>query len=392
MKNTLFAIIILFFLIMPCVNGLGVSPATKEILGDKEITYNLRIFNDNAEEAELKIEIRGDLSEYLKTDKSSVKLTESSEIEDIKIVFTPPKEKIDPGKYETKIIIKNKQKSSDNIIAHLGIASTLTVNIPYDTPVIESVLLAPNFKSKETKNFVVEVKNIGSENTEAFAVLEIFTELNNKIQTTTTEKKLIKGKSDERFIIPWTATEINGKYLAKATILYSEDKQTESQKEFTIGSKNVKVDSIIVSNFKLGGIASMDMIISTDWGEEIKNVFIKTSLENDDKILSESVSQTISISPFSKKRVPVYLNTENVAPGNYMMSAQINFEEHTNTEVYDVKLTDTNMIITSITGHAIGESISTDSQYNILYMLIFIVFILNISLFVFVIKRNKKNR
>lgn len=382
--NKILGLVFLFLLVMPLSAAIGLAPASKQsLLDNADIVYELRIMNEQQDEGEFEIQVTGDLQEHIRLSKNKIVFDKEKKFENIQVILTKPSQKLEGGEYITRIIVQKNNVEQNQMIAQIGVASKLIITVPYEGVALDAELFVPNFIKNTENQFSVNVLNNGIKDaTNCKAIVEVFTPLNAKIYSKTTESMSIVKKTKERITIPWTPNVENGNYLAKATVICDE-MQVSKETPFSVGSPEILIDDVIADKFKLGQISKLDLVLSNAWGEVIKDVFAEVELMKDDKVLAQSKTESKNIQGLGKEILPAYLDMTSIEPGKYMLVITVKYLGKELSEVYEAMITQDKMTLSSLTGKVSGGSqgdISAEGTGGINSLLIIIlVFVVGIN-------------
>lgn len=383
------SITILFLLVLTVnlVSGIGVVPSSKDILLDtNQKEFPIKILNSESEEYTVVLYVEGDLEEYISLSKELIEFTEDKEEELIQVNLNIP-EGIEEGEHLNKIIVRKINTETSQITASINLGIKLRITVPYTEAFLTSKLLTPNFEQNKENNFVLEIENKGVKNAVGVSsLIEIYSPTNEKLQTLTVEKKTIESKKKKQLLIPWTPELPNGKYFAKSSVIYN-GKTIVSEKVFTIGTPELNIEEISTGSFKLGGIASFDLIINNNWAETITNAYADVEISQEGNLLAKTETPTKNIPPLGKEVFTAYWDTQGLAPGGYQMLVNLNYLGMSKSEEFNIILESNDVIIGSPSGRFVSEG--EGGNIKILAGLVIILIILNIYL---IIKKKKLKR
>jgi hypothetical protein len=216
------------------------------------------------------------------------------------------------------------------------VASKLLLRVPYSGKYSEIRLLAPDFVRGSASNFAVEVHNFGDEDIEeAQAFIDIYGPLNNKLFTLSGEKARVPAKEKALLIVNWIPDVNNGPYKAVATVLYDGQSAT-SEMDFQIGEPQLSIESVSVTDFTLGGIAKFDVLVGSNWGVPMEEVYGWVKVSDDKTVYTSYKTSTMSMEPYGKQLFQGYWDTDKVVPGPYKLDILFNYLGRTSQEIYDI--------------------------------------------------------
>ncbi|MGV8168982.1 MAG: CARDB domain-containing protein [Candidatus Nanoarchaeia archaeon] len=400
MKITkLLIIVLLMILLVKGVFAAGVAPSTKEIILSKDpFSYSVRIFNEGGQQGTVDLEITGELSQYISLDRESISFKSGQESQDVLVTITPPKDsELIPGEYVARLVVKERSDSGGEIVALVGVSSRIVMTVPGEAANLQAVIFTPNFVKGKQNTFSVEVTNKGNKNAEECrTVVGIYSALNAEIDTLLSEPITIKAGTLERIPISWTPNVLSGNYIAKAKIV-CRNAESSAEHTFSVGSPEINVVSFTATDFTLQGISQFTLVAKSEWGETIPGVYANIELFKDNTLLKSSKTESKDVKAQDTVIYDVFLNTKDVAPGNYKIFVKMNYLGKETESVYSALFSADKAIITSLSGKVTGTESSAgapadekSSSMSLLIMAIIVVVILNVVLVVYIIKRKKK--
>ncbi|MFA6073198.1 MAG: hypothetical protein WC758_03730 [Candidatus Woesearchaeota archaeon] len=401
-KIILFLFILL--LLVPSVLSLGIAPAYKTVILSSTSTtsteYELRIMNENGVAQTLELSVVGDLSEYVILSKYKLEFVQGQTQQDIKVTISMPKGiDLKPGEYVSRILLKEKSSSQSGMMAVVGVASRVEMIVPGDGALLKSTLFAPNFKKNAPNAFSIEVKNLGGKDAKnCKAVIEILTPLNVNIGALTSESITILAGETKNILVPWSPSDIVGNYLAKSSIL-CDNGDTNDERAFLIGSADLRIVSFESDNFKLGGISKFDLIVASDWPEEIKYVNAQVDIIKNDVTIYTAKTENKDIQANGKVIFPVFLDTKNMVPDKYSVFVTLKYLDKEFEQVYNAYFKENEVIIDAPSGMVVGgNSLDTTkvdglNNGNNSLLILAIIFILAVNGFLVykLIKKKSKS-
>ncbi len=384
------ALAAIFLLLVSIVNALGLSPAKKVVYFEpnKKETVAFRLINNEAKDAQVSIDITGELAEYITVPEKIVAISKNEEYKEFSLNLDLPDKFQRFGLIESAI--KATELVSDENAAGIStlpsIKGKLQLRIPYPKKYIESKLDIS--ESDFNVRFVMPVFNYGSEDIKnAKAVVSVFDSGNNLIKELETGSVALDVASQSKLETSWKADN-KGAYYAKAGLTYDGEVQ-ELGEYFIIGVPFINITKIIVKNFKLGGIAKFDIYMESDWNTELKETHADAIIYKEDRIYMQSATDQISLLPKKETLTYLFWDTKEIQAGEYGLNLTIISEFGKNEHF--VKLTvDKDSLMTSLT----PEEIKTKSWLSVLLVLAIIIIILILSNIAWLIyfKKFKKNK
>ena len=396
MKLKPILLIIVFAVLASQTYALGIAPSHVDVIFEPalEKTIQLKVINNAHKDFDAVVYAEGELAEYITINEPMIKLLKDQDSKIISYKIKLPQSLEKQGLHEASIVVREIPKitkGETTITASLAIVSKLKVMVPYKGKYAEIKLFVTDFKQNKESNFAVEVRNLGTEDIlEAKAVIDIYGPLNNKLETVTSNEASVKSKNKEILIAKWTPKLGPGNYHAVATLIYDE-LNTKDEKSFTIGTLELKIISISVTDFRLGGIAKFDILVENNWNMEIPNVYAETTVkDNKGKIYTQFKTASVNIPAFGKQELNAYWDTAKVIPGAYKFDIVLNYLNQKTEKIFDI-MVEYDKITASLVGKAIavGEE-EKPAVLKSIYILIFLVVILIIFNIVIYFKKIRK--
>ena len=396
MKLKPILLIIVILVLASQTYALGIAPSSSDVIFEPglEKTIQLKVINNVHKDFDAVVYAEGELAEYIIIGNPTISLSKNEDSKIISYKLKLPKSLEKQGLHEARIIVREIPKTTKGgttITANLAIASKLKVTVPYSGKYAEIKLFVTDFKQNKESNFAVEVINLGTENIlEARAIIDIYGPLNNKLATVTSNKASVKSKDKEILIAKWIPELGPGSYHAVATLIYDE-LNTKDEKSFTIGTLELDIVSISVTDFRLGGIAKFDILVENNWNTEIQGAYAETTVKDDNgKIYTQFKTASADIPAFGKQELNAYWDTAKVIPGAYKFDIVLNYLGQKTEKIFDI-IVEYDKITGSLVGQVIGvREEEKPAVLKSIYLLIFLVIILIIVNVVIYFKKVKK--
>ncbi len=382
-------IVSVFALLSSNADALGVVPAHKDVTFEpgKEERIKMKLTKQTGEEMEILLYAEGPLEGNVFFDDSLIVLAADETERIIEYTFVIPEQTGKKGVIETKIVAKQvpKKKEGSTIInAGVAVVSKLRLLVPFTGKYAEAKLVVPIFKKDISTNFAVEVKNLGTEDIiSAQAVIDIFGPLNNKLVTVRSDQHIIRSKEKMVIEVPWKPELQSGTYQAKLTLIYDENNAFD-EKVFNIGTRKPSIDDITVDNFRLGGIAKFEILVSNDWNLPLDELFADVQvMDPEGTVYTQSRTATIAVPEFGKGVLEAFWDTEAVAPGPYKFKIVLNALGDEIEEVFDI-LVELDKITANLAGRVVAvPTIEEEGEDGTLKKTVFILSAVVILLVIF---------
>ena len=388
--RTLVFLLLVLLVVMP-VYGLGMMPASQTILVGKDSQeFSFTIVNNERQDLVLALSVEGDLAEFVEIDKNLVVLSRDKSSERVNVrVNVPEESNIREGEHITRIFMTQVGRGSGEVSARLGLSFRINTIIPYTNAYLDVKLFTPNFGEGRSGNFIVQAENRGIVNAvNAMAVVDIYSPTNERLATLTSERKLVRSGETVNFALPLTSELQSGRYTARASIVY-DGPSGQDEKVFTVGSPDISIDSISTAEFSLGGIAGFDILLSSNWGEEIRGVYADVEFKRGNELLERTRTASANIQGFERAVLPAYWDTSGLSPGRYDMHVSLHYLDRRTTEAYDVVLEQNRVSVVGV-GQVVAEREGFLEGTGVLVVIVLILVLLNgLLIYKFVIRKKK---
>lgn len=382
-------IFIIFFIFE--VSALGVTPARRTIDFSPSLNQknSFTIVNPEGKNMELNIYVRGELTQYIKLEKTSVSLTSNDASISISYDLNLPSE-LSPGTNIGEIVISesSKQSSGENFIgATLSVVTQVYVYVPYPGRYAEAIMNILNADSNGDVTFIIPISNLGEfDLNNVYANVDVYSSLNEKISSFNTHSINIKSQEKEDLIYKWNAKELStGNYYAKAAVIY-EDKVINLDGTFRVGSTTLELQNLYVNNFNLGEIVKVDMLVENKWSEPISGArSIMEIYGKQGNLLDKIISPDYTISGLSKEIMSAYWDTNGVYEGDYDTKVTLEYANNRIDNNLVLQVSQNKLTVIGL-GYVISEdgrsSGGENSTMTILFIVIGILVLVNLLWFI----------
>ncbi|MBW6442710.1 hypothetical protein K0A97_02930 [Patescibacteria group bacterium] len=391
-KKILFFLLILIF-ISSSVSSLGITPGRTTINFEPGLTKTVEftVINSEEKDVNLVVLVQGELNQSISLSDISFSMGANEREKKIKYTLNLP-QNLEPGLRTSEIVVVQlPEKSSESqafIGAAVGVATQIYVYVPYPGKYAEASLNIVGPDEKGVINFVLPVISRGDlDLVRVNAVIDIYSSLNEKIETIKTNEIGILSGERKELVAKWEQNLSSGKYKAIATLIYDENTKT-LEKEFNIGYQVLEIQNIEVNNFRLGEIAKFEVLVQNKWGEPINNAFAEMLIyNNQNQVMAEVKSPNYNFPALEKALMILFWDTGGVRAGTYDSELFLKFGEQSSK--HNLKL---DVSERSINVRGVGYVISEDSGEggDIVFILgSIIVLLVVINLFWFLFLRRK---
>ncbi len=170
---------------------------------------------------------------------------------------------------------------------------------------------------------IVSRKELGLE--DVFANISIYSELGEEIANFKSDEYIAPFGEKVDIVSRWKADVLIGNYKAKVTFVYDEG-VLNLEEEFKVGKSFIELQDIYSSDFNLGKIVKVDMLLENKWSEPVSG--IRGVLEIFDKngvLVDKVLSSSYNIAPFSKQVIPFFWDSGDVEVGSYDVNITLEY-------------------------------------------------------------------
>lgn len=382
--------LLIMLLIAPKISALGITPGRTtldyEKSLEKEIAFS--VLNNEHKNMQVLLMVQGELNDSITLFDNLVEFMPSEESKPFKYkIKIPDRIAKEPGLHTAEIVALEIPKAGAGgtyVGATVAVVSQLHVYVACPGKCIEADLNVLDAEQNSTATFIVPVINRGKLGIgEVRAVIDIYTVLNEKITTIETDYFSLEPGKRTELSAKWQVNVSSGDYLAKVTVFY--DGESKSfEKQFSVGTQMLTIESILVNNFRLGEIAKLQILVENRWNQELKSVFANLLVYNkQDQVMADVKSAAEDIPALTKKELIAYWDTVGVGEGEYDGKLMVKYGKKSTDRNLILKVGESSLDITGV-GYAIrprgGKGIN---MTTILLVLVIILLIVNLAWFVF---------
>ena len=192
----LFSLMVIL-LFMQNVFALGITPGrnTLDYAPGGIQDYEFEVVNSQHEDIEIVVLVQGELNESVSVSEVSFKMSKDEESKKISYTLTMPSG-LKPGLHTAEIValqLPGKSKEKGTFIgAAVGVTTQVHINVPYPGKYLETSLDIIPSGDGEMRFIVPAISRGELDIVRAKAVIDIYTSLNEKINTVTTDAFVIK--------------------------------------------------------------------------------------------------------------------------------------------------------------------------------------------------------
>jgi len=398
-RRLLFMFVGLFLLLsITNVLAIGITPGRTtlnfESNAHQEISFT--IVNSENKDMSVVFTVRGDLAEYVTLSQAYAEFTSGEESKTFVYSVDLPDKIATPGTHKAEIVAlempKDLKEKGTFIGATVSVITQLYVDVPYPNKYAEA---AVNIMEGEEGKivFLVPVVNKGKiDIVSAKATIDIYTSLNEKVATISSNSDAIASLSRKELVAEWDSRSFSpGRYLAKAIIVY-DDEIINIEKEFNVGGNALEIKQVVVEDFELGGIAKFEALVENKWTSDLKDVFLNIFVyNNEDEVMADFKSPTYDMPSMETVEMIAYWDTAGVKTGTYDSKVMLKYQDKSVDRNVQMKITDDSIEVIGLTGHVVVKGKGEFDLNNLLIILVVFLIVVNIVWFV-VVKRLLKKR
>ncbi len=379
------------------VLAIGITPGLTTIHFEPNLEkkIDVTLINSEKEDMQIVVLIEGELNQSIYLEEAYFEMKASEAEKKISYLVKLPAS-LTPGTHSGQVVViqlpGKAQRSSAFVGASVGVATLVNVIVPYPGKYAEADLNV--FSDNAGKiSFVMPVVSRGKlDLVRVKAIIDIYTSLNEKIATISTNELPIESGKREELVATWETNASAGKYKAVATLLYDESSAT-LEREFSVGNKVLELLQIDVNDFSLGEIAKLELLVENKWGEVISGAFAQMLIYNDEKeVMADIKSPNYDFQPLSKSLMIVFWDTGGVRQGTYDASVFLKFGQESRQQDIKLEVSDNDINVIGL-GYVISaEKGKAGGNTLVIVLATIIVVLVIINILWFLVLRKKFSR
>jgi len=379
--------------------AIGVSPSQQEIAFAPAVRQelSLRVINEPMKDMKAVVYARGELAEYISFPQTIVSFGAADQMKTIPYYIDLPSSLPKPGLHEVELVVMEypesfaEKESTDTVKVIAAVVSKLYVRVPYPAKYAEGELQIGGGNIGDSIPFTISLFNFGTDELKSItATVEVFGPTYERLGTMEAGPLSLAAGNSGKLVAQWQAKVNPGTYHAVVTVNYDE-KRFILEKNFDVGNIYVDITGIEVKNFKLGGVAKMDISLMNRWNDEIKGVYGDVSVKDDKTTYTTFKTASVDIPAQADSQIVSYWDTTGIAPGTYKADIKISYAGKVSQESYDLNV---NLDSINVVGGPTGEAIKGEggklSTTTLIIVLVIVLIAANIGWFVYFSKRLKK--
>ncbi len=306
--------------------ALGVSPGRATIMFEPNAKHvvSFNIINDQHKDLKLLLTVEGDAENVTITmPQQIIEMNADEQRKKFSYEVQLPNRFNKPGTKEIRVKIlelpPEEEQKPMQVMTRVGVITQLRIIVPYEGKYLNLEEMEVNEVNEgETATFILPVTNLGTEDiTKLKANITILGPTNEVIATVSTPEISLAAKTRTLLKANWQANVNPGKYYAIATVYY-DGKMANVDKVFNVGSMGIDIVSISNEDFKLGGIAKLDIAVRSNWNEKLENVYAKLLIKNEyNDQMADIKTASIDLLPNTEDKLHAFWDTTGLNEGIY---------------------------------------------------------------------------
>ncbi len=328
-------IILAMIILSGTAAALGVTPARTTLdfkPGMESIKVN--IINNELKDMRLFIQAEGEFSDLLEIEDNIITMSSDESMRTIEanVVMTGNMKK-KPGQNEIKLKILEMPKTAEGeedaarVSATVEVVHQIRINVPYPEVYAEVSDVYINTPSEGgSARFTIPVFNRGDKNIEGIsAEIMIYSPEGDLVGAISTDSISLKKWGKGKLTGEYHGDGRRGRYRAVIKVSYA-GKEEVLEKEFFIGSKLVEIQGVGAENFKLGGIAKLNIFLQNMWNQRIEDVYADVEVkDSSNRQLTMFKTASTNVEADSVGVLNAYWDTEDVSPGTYTLNVILHY-------------------------------------------------------------------
>ena len=383
---------ILIILAQP-IFALGVTPARTVVDFEPSLKKSVTIKVTNNEQKDFKViaYVRGELINYTDIKEKIITIKRTEQYKEFTYDVILPKNMKMPGIHKSEIVLIELQEfeAEEQIVitASASVVSELIVRVPYPEKYAEAQFHISGDVKEETR-FVIPIFNYGKENIESVkAKIRILGATYEEVALLETNEISVNTKQEGKLVASWKAEVNPGMYHAVAEIEY-DGKPIKLEKNFGVGDLLIEIKDIKVNDFKLGGIARLDIYLKSKWNQPIESIYADVVILDKDQEIYTFKTNSINLQSLSEGKLEAYWDTKGISVGRYNTKISLNYAGKITEKLLELQV-NIDSINTGLTAEVIAPGEGIDKN-TILVTLVIIMIAINIGWLIYIKKMKKK--
>ncbi len=389
-----FLVLFVWVFMISGVLGLGITPARTTIDFEKNLkkSVNFDILNAGKNDIKVVFSAQGDLAEYISLPVREANILANENRKSFSYELNLPSE-LSPGLHTGEVFAMQLPSGSSSegsqILATLAVVTQVYLYVPYPGKYANAKMYIYGANVGEKIRFVIPVVSVGEfDLTSVRANVDIFNKLGNKVDSFQTNSVSVSSGSKKELVYNWEKEVPVGEYFAKAAVVY-DDGTINLEEVFSVGSKELELQDIVVGGFSLGQIAKLEMLVENKWSEMISSVYVETKIKDaEGDVVSVFQSAAQDIDALSKKSFVSYWDSAGVRVGDYDAEVSIKYADKVSRKNLKFKVSENELVVVGL-GYVISNNKDSDNNTIIVVLVIIVVLLVLINLLWFLLLRKK---
>jgi len=389
-----FLILLVGIFMVGGVLALGITPARTTLDFEKKLEKSIGfdILNAGGDDIKVVFSVQGDLAEYISLPLKESEILGSEKSKSFSYELNLPSE-LEPGLHTGEIFAmqlpSGASSEGSQILATLAVVTQVHIYVPYPGKYASAKLYVYSANVGEEVRFVIPVISAGKFDLSSVrANVDIYNKMGEKVESFGTNSVAVASGTKKELVYDWRANVAVGEYIAKAVIVY-DDGTISLEEKFSVGSKELELQEIVVGGFSLGEIAKLEMLVENKWGEAIGGAYIETKIkDNEGDVVSSFESAAQSIAALSKEVFVSYWDTAGVREGDYDAEISVKYGDKVSKENLIFEVSENELVIIGL-GYVISADEGGSSDAIIIVLIIVVVLLVLLNLLWFLLLRKK---
>ncbi len=396
--DKLLAILLLLVLLSSGALALGITPG-RTVLDYKpgqKTEVEFTVVNSENQDMDIVVFVQGELNRSISLSEVSFSMKAADKEKKLRYIVDIPNG-LSPGLHTSEVVVlqlpKKAETSQAFIGAALGVATQIHLFVPYPGKYAEASLNVIGPDDDGSVTFVIPVISRGElDLVRVGAVIDIYSSLNEKIETINTNEVEIPSGQRRDVVAVWKSDAPPGPYRAVATLIYDESTAT-LETQFNLGNQVLDVVGVEVNDFSLGDIAKFEILVENKWSQQISGAYAQMQVFNTEgAVMADFKSATYDIPSLSKILMIAFWDTEGVREGTYKSSLFLKYGANSEQRELELEVSDNDINVVGV-GYVISSGGSRSSgrfsQPLIIVLVAVIVLLIMVNLLWFIYLRKK---
>lgn len=386
-------LVVALILLAQPILAIGVSPARSIIDFEPGVrkSVTIKVVNNEHKDFKAIAFIKGELANYTNVKETLLTVTQHEDYKELTYEIILPNEMKVPGTHTSEIVILEFPKefaTTDTAVvsSSASVIGEIKLRVPYPDKYAEAQLHISN--EEQGVRFVIPVWNYGSKGLQSIkARIRVLGATYEQIALLETDEISLEPKKEGKLVALWVPNVNPGVYHAVVEVDY-DGKKIDLEQNFEVGNLLVDIESIKVSDYKLGGIARFDIFIKSNWNQPIDSIYADMTVLNKDQEISSFKTAQSELPALKDGKLEAYWDTNGVSVGKYDAKIVLNYAGRMTEKVIELDV-NIDSIRTGLTTGEVTSNGTASNSNNYLIMLVIVMVIINVGWLIY-IRRIKK--